>query len=292
MNKYSPTAATPSYKSILVNSASSTVAAGPIRQSQKCDGVTNKFVHILYGHVHLRKALSMATNFGLRMCTKGDWCKKIVACEACAIGKARKIGVNIHGTSTHIRATAPNKFVYLDISTIRDAGGTSVYNGVWVGIIDEYSGVATTLFVASRHAMVEAVCELFSDWRMKGHQIDILRCDNVGENELLMTRSKSSVWQLGITFQFTSAHTPQNNAMIEKFIDTIYNRARSTMTYANIPGNIKHIVCKHLILHLANLFNLEPVTKNGIKNGGVFPSQSLSIICTHWERVSLSLPKI
>ena len=36
------------------------------------------------------------------------------------------------------------------------------------------------------------------------------------------------------------------------------------MSYCNIPNTIKHVVCKYLIFHLTNLFNMEPVTKNGI----------------------------
>ena len=33
------------------------------------------------------------------------------------------------------------------------------------------------------------------------------------------------------------------------------------MIFANIPNSLKHLVCKHLILHLTNLYNLEVVTK-------------------------------
>ena len=47
-------------------------------------------------------------------------------------------------------------------------------------IIDEFSGVATSLFVAKKNAMVEAVCELFGDWRAKGRPVDTVRWDNAG----------------------------------------------------------------------------------------------------------------
>ena len=73
------------------------------------------------------------------------------------------------------------------------------------------------------------------------------------------------IWQLGLEFEFTSAGTPQHNALVEKFFDTIYNRTRATMTYANIPLSIKHIVCKMLVIHLTNLFNLEIVCKDGVE---------------------------
>ena len=122
----------PPSAAILCSTRNSTVVASAGAPQHKCDGVTHEYVHVLYGHVHLRKALQMAKYFGLSICTKGDWCKKVLACEACALGKARKIGVNISGTSTHIRAVEANKFVYLDLSTIREAGGIAVPNGVWV----------------------------------------------------------------------------------------------------------------------------------------------------------------
>ena len=144
-----------SYKDILAKNSSSTVAQDSTNMCQKCDGLTSEYIHVLFGHVYLRKALQMAKYYGLPMCTKGPWCKKVLACEACAVGKARKVGVNISGTSTHVQGKTPNAFIYLDISTIRDAGGIAVRNGVWVALVDEFSGLATTMFVATKAAMVD-----------------------------------------------------------------------------------------------------------------------------------------
>ena len=89
------------------------------------------------------------------------------------------------------------------------------------------------------------------------------RCDNAGENKAIEKRSQEHVWQLGITFEFTSAGTPQHNALVEKFFETVYIRTRATMSFANIPMSIKHIVCKMLVIHLTNLFNLEIVANDG-----------------------------
>ena len=77
--------------------------------------------------------------------------------------KGAKKGVNLRGTSTHVNSTKANGLVYLDISTIRKAGDTKVRNGVWVALVCEFSGFATSLFVSSKHAMIESVCELLSD---------------------------------------------------------------------------------------------------------------------------------
>ena len=226
-----------------------------------CRGMTKEYAHVLFGHANVNTAVATAKYLRFRMCTDRDNCRQIVICEGCARGKARRIGVNIDGTSNHQKASAANLFVYLDISTIREAGGNKVRNGVWVGLVDEYSGMATSIFIASKGAMVETVCQLLCDWKEKGKRVHTIRCDNASENRALMTRALSAVWQLGLHFQFTSVGTPQHNAVVEKFFDTLYNRARASMIFANIPNALKHLVCNHLILHLTNLYNMEPITK-------------------------------
>ena len=132
--------------------------------------------------------------------------------------EGQKKGVNIHGTSSRVVSHVPNGFIFLDISTIRDAGGVTVRSGVWVGLVDDYSGFATSIFVSTKKAMVEKVCELFNQWRGRGLPVQIVRCDNAGENKALEKRAHSSVWQFPVTFQYTSAGTPQHNAQVEKFL--------------------------------------------------------------------------
>ena len=68
------------------------------------------------------------------------------------------------------------------------------------------------------------------------------------------------------------------NSLVEKFFDTVYNRARATLIFANIPPKEKHIVCKNLFLHLTHLFNLELVRKG-------------EVTATKYEWFNLSLPK-
>ena len=130
--------------------------------------------------------------------------------------------------------------------------------------MDEFSGMGTSMFVATKHDSIEATCKLLSDWKAKGKLVHTIRCDNAGENRAIQARSTEHIWQLGLTFEFTGAGTPQQNALVEKFFETIYNRTRATMIFANITESIKHIVCKMLVIHLTNLFNLEIVTKNGV----------------------------
>ena len=243
-----------------------------------CNGITKDYAHILLGHVHFRSAMTTIEYLKFRVCHDPLKCRQVIACEGCARGKSRKQGVNLRNTSTHVKSTDANAFVHLDISTLRKAGNKPVRNNVWVALIDEYSGMATTLFVASNRAMIEATCELLNEWKLKGTAVNVIRCDNGTENTALVKRAKSADWQLGIQFQFTSVHTPQFNALVEFFFETVYNRAGATIIYSNIPDSVKYLVCKHLILHLTHLFNLEVVEKNNIP----------ATWCEWW---GLSLPK-
>ena len=121
-------------------------------------------------------------------------------CEWCATAKARRKGVSLRGTSTHLRSTEANNSIYLDTSTIRDAGEITVRNGVWIGIADEYSGMGKKplMFVATKRASIEATCKLFNDWKEKGKPVRTVRCDNAGENKAIQKRSIEHIWQLGL----------------------------------------------------------------------------------------------
>ena len=127
------------------------------------------------GHVNIRSALASVRYLKFRVCTDTSRCRQVIACEGCARGKARKKGVSLRGTTTHVKATQANVLTYLDISTIRKAGNIKVRNGVWVALVCEYSGFATSLFVPSKHAMIEAVCELLGDWRRKNRAVKTIR---------------------------------------------------------------------------------------------------------------------
>ena len=171
-------------------------------------GMTKEYAHVLMGHAYVKSAVEVAKYLGFRMCTDKKNCRQIVVCEGCARGKARRTGVNIHGTTTHQKASAPNLFVFLDITTIREAGGQKVRNGVWVGMVDEFSGMATSMFIATKGALAESACKLLSDWKQKGKNVHTIRCDNATENKALMRRAMAAVWQLSLRFEFTSVGTP------------------------------------------------------------------------------------
>ena len=129
--------------------ADKVVALSTNQKKRMCNGITRQYAHVLFGHAHVTSALATAKYLRYRICTDSTACRQILVCEGCAKAKARKKGVSLRGKKTHIKSTAPNAFIYMDTSTIRNAGGTKVRNGVWIGLVDEYSGMATSIFVAT-----------------------------------------------------------------------------------------------------------------------------------------------
>ena len=60
-------------------------------------------------------------------------------------------------------------------------------------------------------------------------KISNIRCDNAGENIKLERRTASSDWKLNIDFEYTARNTPQQNSLVEKGFDTLYNRGRAML---------------------------------------------------------------
>jgi hypothetical protein len=133
--------------------------------------------------------------------------------------------------------------VYIDISTIRHAGGEEVTKGVCIGVVDEYSSHGTLLFVTAKGQLPTTLCELFAQWKGTGRPVKYVRCDNAGENKALETMSKKGVWQLALVFEYTASRTPEMNWLVEKRFDTIFNRTRSMFNYSHMPDSQKKVSC-------------------------------------------------
>ena len=131
--------------------------------------------------------------------------QEIVICESCTLSRIKRKGVSKQ--SSHIKATAPNERVYIDISTIRHAGGEEVTKGVCIGVVDEYSSHGTLLFVTAKGRLPATLCELFAQWKGTGRPVKYVRCDNAGENKAFETMSNKGVWQLALVFEYTAART-------------------------------------------------------------------------------------
>ena len=60
--------------------------------------------------------------------------------------------------------------------------------------------------------------------------MNIIRCDNAGENNVL--ERESDKIDLGIIFEYTAPGTPQQNGVVERAFVTVMGRARAMMNHA------------------------------------------------------------
>ena len=72
------------------------------------------------------------------------------------------------------------------------------------------------------------------------HQIKIkfFRCDNAGENKKIEDVLKEKGY--GITFEYTSANTPQQNGMVERCFATRYRRVQPMFVTCRITSGLRN----------------------------------------------------
>lgn len=108
---------------------------------------------------------------------------------------------------------------------------------------DEYLELKFCSLHKAKDKMFEQICELFNVWRQNNKSVEIVLCDNAGENIKLQNRLKSKIWKLNVHFEFTSRSTPQQNSLAEKAFDTIAARSRSQMNAANLTEESHQCAC-------------------------------------------------
>ena len=120
-------------------------------------------------------------------------------------------------------------------------------------------------FHNAKNEMVEPVCEQLYRWKQNGLGIEVIRCDNAGENKLLQQRCNSKDWKLNIEFEFTARDTPQQNHQAEIAITNINNQGRALLHRANIPNEYKNKIFKEAWKTAIDLDGLVVITIDGKK---------------------------
>ena len=103
--------------------------------------LTRQLIHYRMCHVNQRDAEKVAKYFGYDLYTPRNGnttdlplaqnVRNIVMCEACQVSRTKRHGVK--KISNHIPAAHPNERVFVDISTVREAGGFPLTKGVCIG---------------------------------------------------------------------------------------------------------------------------------------------------------------
>eukprot|EP00957_Ditylum_brightwellii_P084691 6439664-Ditylum_brightwellii.AAC.2 len=71
--------------------------------------------------------------------------------------------------------------------------------------------------------MIEPTCVKLNKWKQGGKVVKYIRLDNAGKNKVLEKRCESTVWKLGIEFEYTACGMLQQNSLVEVGFATIGN---------------------------------------------------------------------
>ena len=93
--------------------------------------------------------------------------------------------------------------------------------------------------------MVEKICPLLSKKKKEGKAINVIRCDNAGENRKLEEVANGQTYALGIQFEYTPPNTPQHNGKAERGLTVIAARGRTMMFGANLNQQQRLLLFPH-----------------------------------------------
>jgi hypothetical protein len=82
-------------------------------------------------------------------------------------------------------------------------------------------------------------------------KIQIIRCDNAGENKSLQNKINTTP-DFIIHFEYTAPYTPEQNGTIERKFQTLYGKTRSMMNACHLPIYLREKLRAHTA-HLATL---------------------------------------
>ena len=215
--------------------------------------------HQKLGHINEDMTRKVAKSLGWEL-TKGS----LGVCEACSVGKAKQ--KNVPKESEHKTvATRPNQRIFLDLASVRAMEGMpKPTKPQWRITVDEYTGYKTSGFYVTKDAMVAPMCAYMNEQKLKERPIDIIRCDNAGENNLLQKTAKGPNWKLKVDFEYTARDTPQQNHLAELGFATLASKGRAMMYAANLPLEIRFRLYREAFQTATLLDGLQPVEINGV----------------------------
>ena len=153
--------------------------------------------HTQLGHCHEDAVQVLAKNLGIEL-KPGS----LGICVSCSKAKAKQKNVLVHDPKREGPPTEQDmKRAFLDISTIKNSLNPKQKKH-WRIVVLGGINLKFSDFHATKNAMVEPTCEHLHQWKQAGRGIEIIRCDNAGENEKLQERVGSADWKLDIEFEY------------------------------------------------------------------------------------------
>ena len=108
----------------------------------------------------------------------------------------------------------------------------------WLLVLDDCTDLAWGYFLKSKSDLNDEILALIKELKPKfGITVKYIRCDNAGENKALEKACKQE--GLGITFEYTTPSTPQQNGRVERKFDTLYVHMHAMMRGSGLRGLIR-----------------------------------------------------
>ena len=205
---------------------------GTSEQEGKKQKIRQQSYNIMTFHEMLRHASekiirSTANKMGIRL--EGHFRH----CDGCALGKMKKKNVPKDKVPNAPRS---GDRLFLDISSIKyPSMGGAKYLCL---MMDDHSGFVTGSYLKKKSDLQEKGINMIQNFE---NDFDVkvkrIRCDNAGENQSM---EKECVRRkMGITFEYTSVGTPQQNGQIKRKFATLYGRVRAMFVAAGISGSLR-----------------------------------------------------
>jgi len=153
-------------------------------------------------------------------------------CPGCEMGKQKRSSFK---TKQNFSITEPLHMLHMDLFGPVNVQTRSGKRYTLV-IVDEFSRFSWVIFLRSKSDAASEIISFIKQVELKyKHKVCQLRSDNGTEfrNSLL----ESFCEETGVSQNFSSAHTPEQNGVVERKNRTLIEAARSMLTESGLPTN-------------------------------------------------------
>ena len=184
-------------------------------------------------------------------------------CEGCGYTKAKAKAVS---KTTLVKASKPGERLFLDTT----GPFSPTLNGYkyWIQVVDDFSRHGFCEFNKSKTGMGAFIRRLIVKLRALDMTPKYLRCDNAQEHLRDMI---ALCEEFAMTLEITAPNTPQQNAVVERRIVILKQRAGAMMIAANLVKSIRELLW-HEAVNCAN--DLENISASSIRDK--FPSEMMT----------------
>jgi len=222
----------------------------------------NEF-HALIGHPSFDTTEITAEYYGITLTGQGK------PCEDCALAKSRQTNVP---KSTETRSEVPGERFFIDGTHIKkkSIGGAKF----WHLVVDDCTDFCWSFFLKKKSDQVDLILDLIKDVKAKyNYTVRYIRCDNAGENTSL--EKKCLEQGLGITFEYTSPHSPQFNGRVERKFATLYTKVRCLLNGARVTLSLRHGLWAEAARAATDLENIVVTKRKGKDSHNAFCNKEL-----------------